>query len=343
MKTRTILLGVMLLSLFCAIAVPARAQTANNNFRQAVTAYHMDATAEKVILMAAAIYQMQEIPPPPPPPPTPIPEEARRHFVRGTALFKDAKSPDDYKLVVDEFTQAANLAPWWPEARYNCALAWEAAGDYDKAIENLKLYLQFKLPDADARAAQDKIYALEAKQEKQDLGPKLVKALHKNNYKDIDVQEVLALINAGADVNTIITNEGRKPVLSWATLLQLTDIVHAMLDKGADVNATDSEGKTALMTACLGSNPVDLVRLLIGRGANVNAVGYYGKTVLMYCSCGNTWGKYPSNQEVERILINAGANVNARDNTGQTALNYVEGSECNYPEMAQILREAGAK
>ncbi len=96
----------------------------------------------------------------------PIPEEARRHFVRGTALFKDAKSPDDYKQVVDEFTQAARLAPWWPDARYNYALALEAAGHYDKAIAALKLYLLFKLPEADARASQDKIYILEAKKEK---------------------------------------------------------------------------------------------------------------------------------------------------------------------------------
>lgn len=158
MKARTILLGLMHLSLLCAIAIPAWAQISNSDFQQAVAAYQQspsDASAEKVIRMAAAMSQLP-----------PIPEEARRHFVRGTALFKDAKSADDYKQVADEFTQATHLAPWWPEARYNLAMALEAAGDYDNAIVNSKLYLLFKLPDTDARAAQDKVYALEARQEK---------------------------------------------------------------------------------------------------------------------------------------------------------------------------------
>jgi tetratricopeptide (TPR) repeat protein len=96
----------------------------------------------------------------------PIPEEARKHFVMGTTLFKDAKTPDDYAQVEGQFKQAVDLAPQWPDARYNLALAKEAAGDYSGANADLKLYLQFKLPDAEARTAQDKIYALEAKQQK---------------------------------------------------------------------------------------------------------------------------------------------------------------------------------
>ena len=162
---------------------PARAQTSNADFQQAVAAYQQspsDTGAEKVIRMAAAMDQLP-----------PIPEEARRHFVRGTALFKDAKSPDDYKQVIDEFRQAARLAPWWPDARFNWALAQEAAGEYDRAIVNVKLYLLFKLPDADARAAQDKIYALEAKQEKaaktkQEENPsQVVAAREQNRFEDL--------------------------------------------------------------------------------------------------------------------------------------------------------------
>jgi len=155
---KMILLGLMLLALICVFAIPARAQTGNADFQQAVAAYQQspnDANAEKVIRMAAA---MDKLPP--------IPEEARRHFVRGTALFKDAKTMDDYDQVAGEFKQAVHLAPWWPDARYNYALVQEAAGVYDWAIKNLKLYLLFKLSEVDARAAQDRIYAIEAKREK---------------------------------------------------------------------------------------------------------------------------------------------------------------------------------
>jgi tetratricopeptide (TPR) repeat protein len=97
----------------------------------------------------------------------PIPEEARRHFVIGTTLFKDAKTTEDFAMVQSEFKQASNLAPQWPDARYNLALAKEAAGDYSAAMADLKLYQQFKLSESEARTVQDKIYALEAKEQKQ--------------------------------------------------------------------------------------------------------------------------------------------------------------------------------
>jgi hypothetical protein len=92
-----------------------------------------------------------------------VPEEARKHFVMGTTFFKDAKTADDFLQIEGEFKQATDLAPQWPEARYNLALAKEAAGDYSGAMADLKLYQQFKLSDSEARTVQDKIYALEAK------------------------------------------------------------------------------------------------------------------------------------------------------------------------------------
>jgi hypothetical protein len=95
--------------------------------------------------------------------PAPTPEEARKHFVMGTTLFKDAKTTDDFVQVASEFKQAADLAPQWPEPRYNLALAKEAVGDYSGAKADLKVYQQFKLSESEVRAVQDKLYALEAK------------------------------------------------------------------------------------------------------------------------------------------------------------------------------------
>jgi tetratricopeptide (TPR) repeat protein len=170
----------MLLSLFCATAIPARAQTSDADFQQAVAAYQQTgstATAEKVIKTAAAL---PELPP--------LPEEARKHFIRGNALFKEAKSPDDYEKAINEFSQAIGLAPWSQEARYNRALAWEAEGNCADAIAALKLYLLFKLPEQEARAVQDKIYALEVKQE-----------LQQENLKGIDVSGIYRAKGKGTD------------------------------------------------------------------------------------------------------------------------------------------------
>ena len=87
-----------------------------------------------------------------------------------------------------EFKQAADLAPQWPEARYNLALAKEAAGDYSGAMDDLKLYQQFKLSNDEARTVQDKIYALEAKQAKaaeakaKESSPEAVAAKQQDEY-----------------------------------------------------------------------------------------------------------------------------------------------------------------
>ena len=154
------------------------AQSTDASFQQAVAEYQQSPTkdaADKVIKLAV---NMNKLPP--------VPEEAREHFVKGSALFKEAKSQEDFAQVLAEFKQAIHLAPWWPEARYNWALAAEAAGKYASAIYELKRYLLFKLPDAEARAVQDKIYVLEAKQEKaaKESSPEAVAAQEQNKSND---------------------------------------------------------------------------------------------------------------------------------------------------------------
>jgi tetratricopeptide (TPR) repeat protein len=162
MRGRSLFFEAAILLLSFAPFSTAHAQTTDAEFEQAVKAYqhmpyHQSAkeAAKKVVRLAMA---MPELPP--------IPEEARRHFARGAELAREARTPDEMEQVMDEFQQAARLAPWWPDARYNLALTTEAAGEYDSAISNLEIYMLFKLPDADLRAAQDKIYALQVKQER---------------------------------------------------------------------------------------------------------------------------------------------------------------------------------
>ena len=95
-----------------------------------------------------------------------IPEEARMHFVKAVTLQKDAKSPGDYDLPIQEYQQALLLAPWWSDAYFDLASALEHKQQYPEAIQNLKLSILASPNGQDARAAQDKIYALEAEQEK---------------------------------------------------------------------------------------------------------------------------------------------------------------------------------
>ena len=95
---------------------------------------------------------------------TVIPEAAREHFLMGSTLYSNATSVAGFKLAAKGFQQAAELAPQWSKPRYNLALTEEAAEDYAGAIDDLKCYQAFYLAEAEARAVQDKIYTLKAKQ-----------------------------------------------------------------------------------------------------------------------------------------------------------------------------------
>ena len=83
-KTRILPALSILAALLLAWPSMAVAQPTNADFQQAVAAYQQAPSADsyaKVIKMAAATDQLPA-----------VPEEARKHFMRGAALFKDAKS-----------------------------------------------------------------------------------------------------------------------------------------------------------------------------------------------------------------------------------------------------------
>jgi tetratricopeptide (TPR) repeat protein len=92
-----------------------------------------------------------------------IPEDARRHYLKGLALQKAAQTPREAEAAVAEFRQALLVAPWWPEAYFNLAEALERAGRYQEAIDTLKLYLVAR--PGEARKVQDRIYMMEGEQE----------------------------------------------------------------------------------------------------------------------------------------------------------------------------------
>ncbi|NCA81990.1 MAG: ankyrin repeat domain-containing protein [Opitutae bacterium] len=100
---------------------------------------------------------------------------------------------------------------------------------------------------------------------------------------------------------------GRTPLM-WAT----TDLsaVQYLVDKGADVNAKDINGETALMKAAF-LGQLDVVKYLVKKGADVNARSGRGETPLM-------WGV--SDLGVVQYLAEQGAEVNARDSAGETPL-----------------------
>lgn len=153
MKTTTKLFIVV--SAFLALYTSAYAQTPRAQLQQMVEqlqkAPNDNALREKIIKLATTIK-----------PAPAIPEDAREPFVMGATVLKKSSDPAGAGKAVDLFTQALNIAPWYADAYYNRAIAREAAGQFESAIDDLKLYLGFKLAVNERREAQDKIYALKA-------------------------------------------------------------------------------------------------------------------------------------------------------------------------------------
>src|SRR4028119_251755 len=89
--------------------------------------------------------------------------------------------------------------------------------------------------------------------------------------------------------------------------------LQAILAQGANVDATDRDGTTAVMFAA-GQGYTEIVRVLLEAGANLNLPRkLYGLTALMLAAAANQ-------VDVLQTLVATGADVNAKNDDGSTAL-----------------------
>jgi hypothetical protein len=123
----------------------------------------------------------------------------------------------------------------------------------------------------------------------------------------------------------------------WEAAVHLGSIVEvqSLLDRGADIDARDRDGQTALMLAAM-EGAGELTAFLIDRGASLDHTAKYGLSALMLAVI-------RGHLEVVRRLTSAGADVNilgtgAPGFAGKKALDLaIERSE---PAMIEILRAA---
>jgi hypothetical protein len=108
--------------------------------------------------------------------------------------------------------------------------------------------------------------------------------------------------------------------------------VQAAIDAGADVNARDMEGWTALMCAAQSNDNPEVISVLAEAGAEIDAPDNDGRTPLMCAAQGN------ANPEIVPALLKAGADLNAKDKEGKTALILVGENENS--EIAALLEKA---
>ena len=154
---------------------------------------------------------------------------------------------------------------------------------------------------------------------------------------------MIACQKANAGAINILLNAGADPMLSdingatWIHHAVETgcskEVLQAIIDHGADVNAANMQNWTALMTACAKSN-ADAINVLLKAGADPNIANVNGETCL-YCAV-----RGACNREVLQVIIDHGADVNVKNENEITAL--MIACEKSNADSINILLNAGA-
>ena len=145
-----------------------------------------------------------------------------------------------------------------------------------------------------------------------------------------DQAVVRTLLKGGADVNA--PQVDGTTALHWAAYNDDGETAAVLVKAGANVNAANSYGVPPLALACTNGNAV-VVRLLLEAGADANATLKGGETVLMMAA-------RSGNVEVVKALLARGAKHDARERRGQTALMWAAAE--GHAAVVRALIAAGA-
>ncbi len=197
--------------------------------------------------------------------------------------------------------------------------------------------------ESDRQAEEDRRTAEQARGDRWDLSRKMARAAEEGN-----AAEVMALISKGANVNErfsgtvrseetvlIMTTQGSSYEIPYDQRESVyCEVMRVLIDNGADLNARDSAGMTALMWASKLDNR-ERLSLLISRGADINLKSPTGETAL-------TEAYSTGNFDVAQILLANGAegDINCKDNSGNTPL--MEAARKENLENAAALVSKGA-
>ncbi|MBO4956888.1 MAG: ankyrin repeat domain-containing protein [Rickettsiales bacterium] len=148
----------------------------------------------------------------------------------------------------------------------------------------------------------------------------------RNGHVDV----VNALLEKKADVNA--KNDYRETPLHWAARNGHVDVVNALLEKGADINAVNNNGYTPLQLAVFYEH-VGIVNALLEKKADVNAKNNNGDTPLHLAA-------EKGNVNVVNALLEKKADVNAVDENKITPLHLAAVN--GHTDVVKVLLENGA-
>ena len=145
-----------------------------------------------------------------------------------------------------------------------------------------------------------------------------------------NADSVRNLAKSGADVNAIDENGDTAVVIASANGHK--EAVAALIESGANINQSDGKGETAIAAAIRAQNS-EMVKTLYEKGADLNQAVKSGETPLMLAS-------QLGLGDIAQFLTQAGVDLNAKGLNGKTAM-YIAVA-AGALQLAQIIIKAGA-
>ena len=145
------------------------------------------------------------------------------------------------------------------------------------------------------------------------------------------LEEIKELLKKGADLEA--KDKDGLTALMVAVYNGRLEVVKYLAECGADLEAKDEEGYTALMTASE-YGQLDVVKCLVELGADFEAKDKDGQTALMEAVKNGRLG-------VVRFLVENGADLEAKDKDGRTALDIAKNRKRD--NCVKFLKEAQKK
>ena len=144
------------------------------------------------------------------------------------------------------------------------------------------------------------------------------------------LEEIKELLKKGADLEA--KDKDGLTALMVAVYNGRLEVVKYLAECGADLEAKDKAGQTALIKAAI-NEQLDVVKCLMDNGADLDASDKHGKTALMKAA---SWGKL----DVVKCLAEHGVDFDAKDKEGKTAL--MEAANWGKLDVVKYLAELGA-
>ncbi|KAJ7109047.1 ankyrin repeat-containing domain protein, partial [Mycena crocata] len=151
-------------------------------------------------------------------------------------------------------------------------------------------------------------------------------------YREGHESAMKFLLDNNVDVNTRHSGWPESTLSMVASKRGHSAVVKLLLEHGANIEAQNKDGMTALMKASLEGHRM-VVQLLLEQGAKIEGRDRWGMTALMKASI-------EGHSEVVQLLLEHGANIEAQDEVGRTAL--MSASSKGHSEVVQLLLGKGA-